>query len=123
LQWLDAATLDLIEHLVTHPEVRRLLLSAPTGTTRSAPRTASAHAGGNPQSRSAGRGDRAGALELDDVGRSSPTPCVAEPERGAALSATGAGEDGGNPFFAIQFFTALAKRRLLAFSTRTAGLA
>ncbi len=26
LQWLDAATLDLIEHLVTHPEVRHLLL-------------------------------------------------------------------------------------------------
>src|SRR6202022_4646160 len=26
LQWLDAATLDLLEHLVTHPEVRCLLL-------------------------------------------------------------------------------------------------
>src|SRR6202048_2904222 len=26
LQWLDAATLDLLEHLVTHPEVGRLLL-------------------------------------------------------------------------------------------------
>ena len=26
LQWLDTATLDLIEHLVTHPEVRDLLL-------------------------------------------------------------------------------------------------
>ena len=26
LQWLDTATLDLIEHLVTHPEVRHLLL-------------------------------------------------------------------------------------------------
>ena len=26
LQWLDAATLDLIEHLVTHAEVRHLLL-------------------------------------------------------------------------------------------------
>src|SRR6202790_4419456 len=26
LQWLDAATLDLLEHLVTHPEVRHLLL-------------------------------------------------------------------------------------------------
>ena len=26
LQWLDAATLDLFEHLVTHPEVRHLLL-------------------------------------------------------------------------------------------------
>ncbi len=26
LQWLDAATLDLLEHLVTHSEVRHLLL-------------------------------------------------------------------------------------------------
>src|SRR4030095_9517355 len=26
LQWLDSATLDLIEHLVGHPEVRHLLL-------------------------------------------------------------------------------------------------
>ena len=26
LQWLDAATLDLLEHLVTHPDVRRLML-------------------------------------------------------------------------------------------------
>src|SRR3984957_770252 len=26
LQWLDAATLELIEHLITHPEVRHLLL-------------------------------------------------------------------------------------------------
>src|ERR1700727_3028698 len=26
LQWLDAATLDLLEHIVTHPDVRRLLL-------------------------------------------------------------------------------------------------
>lgn len=29
LQWLDAATLDLLEHLVTHSEVRHLLLAAP----------------------------------------------------------------------------------------------
>src|SRR6202040_3158012 len=26
LQWIDAATLDLLEHLATHPEVRSLLL-------------------------------------------------------------------------------------------------
>src|SRR6202023_1997528 len=26
LQWLDSATLDLLEHLVMHPEVRHLLL-------------------------------------------------------------------------------------------------
>src|SRR6202043_3478975 len=26
LQWLDTATLDLLEHLVTHPDVRHLLL-------------------------------------------------------------------------------------------------
>ena len=39
LQWLDAATLDLIEHLVTHSEVRHLCWSRPTGTTRSGPPT------------------------------------------------------------------------------------
>jgi predicted ATPase len=26
LQWLDAASLQLLEHLVTHPDVRHLLL-------------------------------------------------------------------------------------------------
>ena len=39
LQWLDTATLDLLEHLATHSEVRHLMLVGPTGTTRSDPRT------------------------------------------------------------------------------------
>ena len=39
LQWLDTATLDLLEHLLTQPEMRHLLLVAPTATTRSGPRT------------------------------------------------------------------------------------
>ena len=41
LQWLDAATLDLLEHLVTHPRCGTCCWSGPTGTTRSAPRTRS----------------------------------------------------------------------------------
>jgi serine/threonine protein kinase len=36
LQWLDSATLDLIEHLIAHPDVRHFLLVV---TTRSVPRT------------------------------------------------------------------------------------
>jgi predicted ATPase len=39
LQWLDTATLDLLEHLVTHCEVRHLLLIGAYRDTRSAPRT------------------------------------------------------------------------------------
>ena len=39
LQWLDAGTLDLIEHLVTSPRCGACCWSAPTATTRSAPRT------------------------------------------------------------------------------------
>src|SRR5712675_1464305 len=37
----------------------------------------------------------------------------------AALGATGAEKTGGNPFFAIQFFTALAEEGLLAFDPIT----
>jgi len=39
LQWLDKATLDLLEHLITEPEIGTSCWSVPTGTTRSVPRT------------------------------------------------------------------------------------
>ena len=62
LQWLDAATLDLLEHLVTHPEVRHLLLVGAYRDNEVGPvAPAYADAGGDPQGRSEGAGDRAGA--------------------------------------------------------------
>ena len=60
LQWLDAATLDLLEHLVTEPDVRHLLLIGAYRDNEVDP----AHplmrdAWGDPQRRGAGAGDRA----------------------------------------------------------------
>ena len=62
LQWLDAATLDLIEDLLTHPDVRYLLLiGAYRDNEVDCRPSADAHARGDPERRSAGAGDRAGA--------------------------------------------------------------
>ena len=62
LQWLDMATLDLLEHLVTHSEVRHLLLIGAYRDNEVGPGApADAHAGGDPQRRRAGPGHRAGA--------------------------------------------------------------
>ena len=55
LQWLDAATLDLLEHLVTHPEVRHLLLVGAYRDNEVGPGApASADAGGDPRGRCEG---------------------------------------------------------------------
>jgi len=54
-------------------------------------------------------------LGLDDVGRLIADALHCEPERARPLAELVQEKTGGNPFFAIQFFTALADERLLAF--------
>src|SRR6266436_6644313 len=116
LQWLDAATLDLLEHLVTHPEVRHLLLvgayrdnevgpSHPLVRTLEAIRAVDARVHEIVLAR----------LELDDVGRLIADALHCEPEDVRPLAQLVQEKTGGNPFFAIQFFTALAEEGLLAF--------
>jgi PAS domain S-box-containing protein len=121
LQWLDAATLDLIEHLVTHPEVRHLLLVGAYRDNEVGP----AH----PLLRALEAIRKAGArvqeivlapLELDDVGQLVADTLRCEPDRVQPLAQLVQEKTGGNPFFAIQFFTALAEERLLAFDPATA---
>src|SRR5438094_2036232 len=120
LQWLDAATLALLEHLVTHSEVRHLLLvgayrnnevspSHPLMRTLEAIRTAGARV----------HEIVLAPLGLGDVDRliSDALHCV--PERALPLAQLVHEKTGGNPFFAIQFFTALAEERLLAFEPIT----
>src|SRR5258705_10016492 len=60
-------------------------------------------------------------LGLDDVGRLISDALHCEPEREAALAQLVHEKTGGNPFFAIQFFTALADDRLLAFDPAAPG--
>ncbi len=120
LQWLDAATLDLLEHLVTHSEVRHLLLVGAYRDNEVSP----AH----PLRRTLEAIRIAGArvqeivlapLELDDVGRLIADALYCKPERARPLAQLVQEKTGANPFFAIQFFTALAEEELLAFDPVT----
>src|SRR5712675_2058202 len=116
LQWLDAATLDLLEHLITDPDVRYLMV---IGAYRDN-EVSSSH----PLMRTLGAIHKAGAsiqeivlapLELDDVGRLVSDALHSEPDHVSSLAELVHEKTDGNPFFAIQFFTALAEEGLLAF--------
>src|SRR6202049_2790453 len=120
LQWLDTATLDLLEHLVTHLEVRHLLLVGAYRDNEVSP--------SHPLLRTLEAIRKAGArvrdvvltpLELDDVGRLIADALHCEPVRARPLAQLVQEKTGGNPFFAIQFFTALAEDGLLAFDPVT----
>jgi PAS domain S-box-containing protein len=116
LQWLDTATLDLLEDLLTHLEVRHLLLvgayrdnevgpAHPLMRTLAAIRAADArvHEIVLPP------------LGLDDVGRLVADALHCPPAGPRPLAKLVHEKTSGNPFFAIQFFTALAEEGLLAY--------
>jgi PAS domain S-box-containing protein len=116
LQWLDAATLDLLEHLVTHSEVRHLLLVGAYRDNEVSP--------SHPLLRTLEVIRKAGArvqelvlepLGLDDVNRLISDALHCEPERARSLARLVHEKTGGNPFFAVQFFTAMTEEGLLAF--------
>jgi PAS domain S-box-containing protein len=116
LQWLDAATLDLLEHLVTHPEVRHLLLIGAYRDNEVGP----AH----PLLRTLDGIRDAGArveeivltpLGLDDIGQLAADALHCWPEGARPLAELVREKTSGNPFFAIQFLTALNEEGLLAF--------
>jgi predicted ATPase len=116
LQWLDAATLDLIEHLITHPDVRRLLL---IGAYRdNEVDRAHPHIGTFEVIRDAGARVEEIVLTplgLDDTGRLVTDAVHCPTERAWPLARLVHEKTGGNPFFAIQFLTALNEDGLLVF--------
>src|SRR3982075_4313904 len=116
LQWLDTATLDLLEHLVTHPDVRHLLLLGAYRDNEGSP--------SHPLTRTLAKIRRAGAaveeivlapLSIDDLDQLLMDSLHCEPHRARPLAQLMHEKTGGNPFFAIQFFTALAEEGLVAF--------
>jgi predicted ATPase len=120
LHWRDAATLDLLEHLVTHSEVRHPFLVGAYRDNEVSP--------SHPLLRTldAIRKARARVQEIalaplgrDDVGQLVADALHCEPERVRPLAQLVQEKTGGNPFFAIQFFTALAEEGLLAFDPVT----
>jgi PAS domain S-box-containing protein len=116
LQWLDAATLDLLEHLATQSEVRHLLLvgayrdnevnpSHPLLRTLDAVR----NAGTSVQE------IRLAPLTCNDLRRLTADTLSCKPDDAAPLAQLMHEKTGGNPFFTIQFVSALAEEGLLWF--------
>src|SRR5262249_31236030 len=114
LQWLDAATLDLLEDLLTQPDVRHLLL---IGAYRDN-EVDSAH----PLIRKLEAICQAGAtvqeivlasLARDDLERLIADSLHCEPARVKPLAELVHEKTGSNPFFAIQFVSSLAEEGLL----------
>jgi PAS domain S-box-containing protein len=122
LQWLDRATLDLLEHLLTHSEVRHLLL---IGAYRDNEVDAAHPLFGMLESiRMAGASIEEivlAPLGLDDVGRLMADGLHCQLEHALPLARLVQEKTGGNPFFAIQFFTALAEEGLLSFDSLAAA--
>jgi PAS domain S-box-containing protein len=116
LQWLDAATLDLVEDLLTHPGVNRLLLIGAYRDNEVAPNC--------PLMRKLESIRQAGAVVEDIVlaplTRNGLEELLADSlhcERGRAGPLANLVEEktNGNPFFAIQFISALFEEGLLTF--------
>jgi PAS domain S-box-containing protein len=116
LQWLDAATLDFLENLLTQSDVRHLML---IGAYRDN-EVNSAH----PLMRKLEAIRQTGArvqeiilapLSHDDLGRLIGHSLHCEPERAASLAQLVHEKTAGNPFFAIQFVSSLAEEGLLTF--------
>ena len=117
LQWLDAATLDLLEHLVAdQQEGQHLLLVGAyrdneVGPLHPLTRTLK-------EIRNAGGGVQEivlTPLALDDVERLIADTLHADRKRVRPLTELVVEKSGGNPFFTIQFLTMLADEGLLAF--------
>jgi len=122
LQWLDTATLELLERLITDSDVRHVLL---IGAYRDN-EVSSSH----PLMRTLAAIRDAGArvqeivlapLGLDDVERLVADALHCEPNSAGPLALLVYEKTGGNPFFAIQLLTVLVEEDLLLFNRDAAA--
>jgi PAS domain S-box-containing protein len=117
LQWLDLATLDLLEDLLTRSELQNLML---IGAYRDNEVDAA-----HPLTRKLGAIRAAGApvqeirlapLDRDDVGQLIADGLRCAPSHAAPLAQLVHEKTAGNPFFVIQFLQALTEEGLLHFN-------
>jgi len=122
LQWLDAATLDLLEDLLTRSDLRHLML---IGAYRDNEVDAA-----HPLARKLEAIRQAGArvqevrlapLARDDLGQLIADALRCDPADAAPLMQLVHDKTAGNPFFVIQFLYSLAEEGLLRFDQDAAG--
>jgi predicted ATPase len=116
LQWLDAATLDVLEDLVVQQDLAHLLVVGAYRDNEADPAhplmrklSAIRQAGGTVQE-----------IRLTPLGSGDLTRLIAdalhcEPQRATPLAQLIHQKTAGNPFFAIRFFQALVEKRLIVF--------
>ena len=117
LQWLDAATLDLIQDLMIQPDVRHVLLIGAyrdNEVTRTHPlmrRLEAIHSTGGTHV----QGIALAPLGGEDVCRLIEDSLYCDAERATPLAQLLHEKSAGNPFFAIQFLSALFEEGLVTF--------
>ncbi|HET6306100.1 MAG TPA: AAA family ATPase, partial [Rhodopila sp.] len=122
LQWLDAATLDLLEDLLIQPDLRYLMLIGayrdnevdamhPLARKLQAVRQAGARV----------QEIRLAPLARGDLAQMIMDALRCEAEAAAPLAQLVYDKTGGNPFFALQFISALLEEGLLLFDHDAAG--
>jgi PAS domain S-box-containing protein len=116
LQWLDAATLDLLEDLLVRSDLQHLMLIGAYRDNEVTPT--------HPLMRKLGAIKAAGGkvaeitlapLTRKHLGQLIWDALRCEPEHTTQLAKLVHEKTGGNPFFAIQFLSSLAEERLIAF--------
>jgi PAS domain S-box-containing protein len=115
LQWLDAATLDLLEDLLSRSDLRNLLV---IGAYRDNEVTAAhplMHKLEAIRATGAVQDIKLGPLTTKDLRRLVADSLRCDVEQEAPLAALVHAKTGGNPFFVIQFLHVLADEGLLAF--------
>ena len=119
LQWLDAATLDFLQDLLSQPDVQYLML---IGAYRDNEVNS-----GHPLMRKLEAIRQTGAIVEEvilapltpgDLGQLIADALRCELERAASLAQVVYEKTAGNPFFAIQFISALTEEALLTFNHR-----
>jgi predicted ATPase/signal transduction histidine kinase len=119
LQWLDPATLALIEQLATHPDTGHLLLIGAyrdneVDADHALVRTVAAvREAGTPVQEIA-----LGPISLSDVTQLVADALRCRPTRARRLAGLIYRKTGGNPFFAIQFLTNLVEEGLIGLDPR-----
>lgn len=122
LQWLDAATLELLEHLVGNPDVRHLLVVGAYRDNEVGPTHPLAHTLDKLRKDS----ERVSEIVLTplavgDIAALCADGLHAELAAVRPLAQLVHEKTGGNPFFAIQFISALVDERLLVFAPESAS--
>ena len=121
LQWLDTATLEVIEHLVTHPQMRDLLLAGAYRDNEVGP----SHPLRQMLASIRTAGGKVREIVLtpllpESIGQLVSESFHCDRDKAQSLAELVHAKSGGNPFFAIQFLMTLYEEGLIAFDHGTA---